>query len=1385
MNSPLAPVRSEAPPARRPSLPWAGLALTAILLTAAALRLSGINWDENTHLHPDERFLTMVETALRIPAGLGEYFDTARSPFNPHNANFGFFVYGTFPVFLVRLLAEGLSQVGYDEVHLVGRAAAAGFDLITLALLYALGKRLYGHGIGLLAALLGAFTVLLIQHSHFFVVDPFANALVVAGLWFAVRAQQDGRLLDHVLFGVCVGAATASKISALPLAGIALVVAAARIAAAPRESRESEIQRAVVGVLLAGLATVATFRVLQPYAFEGPSVFNVLPNRAWLADLEEVRVQSSGDADLPFALQWADRPRFVFSLRNMILWGMGLPLGLAAWAGWGWALAESLRGRWHRHLVPLVWTGGFALWQASAFTASMRYQLPVYPTLILFAAWGAIRLWQVATQAPDPVRRWSRPLLGVVSAGMLGLHLAYGLGFASIYTRPVTRVAASRWIYANIPAAVNLLVGGQAEGELYPLPTSSDFLLAEGRVHQADFVAEAGGTLTSIGLPRITHLGVVDGPAGLRIEVVDSFGLVRGRALKSLATLDTAADSLAFNAPADLEVGQPFQLRLTLEGAPAVALDGSFELRIDIGDGEITQSLSLPEQEVGIGTDRPLLVSFGPIGPTLSGVALGWAERLDTSASTSVTIDVLDDPGSVSPVARLRAEVSDTGGDLLRFEFPQPVSLDPDRSYWLRIQAAGGPLGLRGARLISESSWDDGLPLRLDGRDAFGGMYAGLNQELYWADDEDSDADGTVDKLERLVETLDRGDYLVITSNRQYGSIPRVPVRYPLTTEYYRRLFSCPAPRSVPECGAVAEPDGSENSLGYELVAVFQSNPGLGSFQVNDQTAEEAFTVYDHPKVMIFRRTSAFSRSAVESALSAVDVGQVQHVIPSQASAANRNLLLPPERLSEQRAGGTWSELFPPESLINRSQILATVAWWALILVLGWLALPIARSAFPGFTLGAYALGRILGLLLVAWGAWVLGSLRVPMRTPVLVGVVLVLGAVSALIALRDRVDLLDFLRKQRREIAWVEVLALTLFVLDLAIRLGNPDLWHPSKGGEKPMDFSYFNAVMRSTSFPPYDPWFAGGYINYYYFGFVLVGIPVRLLGLNPSVAYNLILPTLFSTLGIAAFGLALEIARRVPGRSRMRPAAAGVAAALGLVLLGNLGTVRMAYDGLKRIGTNGEPVHEMLAGIPQAARGLGRFLSLQSPLPYRPDEWYWNPSSGDSLRPGRRRPDHGVPVLHVPVCRPARAHDQPAPDRAGVVVGGGLGSGVEGRSEAARVFCCRGIGPGGIDPGVSSADKHLGLPRVPWFGCGSGCPGALAGGGEVHQEGRPDRRAFGRGPAPGGAAAVSPVYRLVRSRLHRGRSLDRLSDNDSGVSDGPRSLPVLPGRLDGARGD
>ena len=108
---------------------WPTLVLALILVVGTWFRFSGLDWDEGAHLHPDERFLTQVETAIEPTFSLGEYFDTSNSELNPRNRGHGFFVYGSLPIFVVRYVAEGLESLcgpdcvldytGYDGVHLV------------------------------------------------------------------------------------------------------------------------------------------------------------------------------------------------------------------------------------------------------------------------------------------------------------------------------------------------------------------------------------------------------------------------------------------------------------------------------------------------------------------------------------------------------------------------------------------------------------------------------------------------------------------------------------------------------------------------------------------------------------------------------------------------------------------------------------------------------------------------------------------------------------------------------------------------------------------------------------------------------------------------------------------------------------------------------------------------------------------------------------------------------------------------------------------------------------------------------------------------------------------------------------------------------------------
>jgi len=77
--------------------------LIAIIMLGAIFRFCDINWDQNRHLHPDERFLTMVGSAMKIPPTFLDYFNPHTSPFNPANIGYTFYVYGMFPVILNKI----------------------------------------------------------------------------------------------------------------------------------------------------------------------------------------------------------------------------------------------------------------------------------------------------------------------------------------------------------------------------------------------------------------------------------------------------------------------------------------------------------------------------------------------------------------------------------------------------------------------------------------------------------------------------------------------------------------------------------------------------------------------------------------------------------------------------------------------------------------------------------------------------------------------------------------------------------------------------------------------------------------------------------------------------------------------------------------------------------------------------------------------------------------------------------------------------------------------------------------------------------------------------------------------------------------------------------
>lgn len=1160
-------------PTRPPSklrLSWTrqipiALLLLAALAFGAYFRLVGLDWSEGNPLHPDENFLTMVTSAIKPPENLGAYFNSQTSTLNPYNNGYGLFVYGDLPIFITRYTADLLDSLctavpqtcptrnnvpfhfaDYAGIVLLGRGLSALLDLFTLLFMFAIGRRLYGTRVGVLAALLGAATVLQIQQSHFYTADIFATFFVMAAFYFIIRFGDSNSWPDVIASGAASGLAIASRINVAPMLGIVGLAALAHVVRQRSQSdRVVTLESAIARIVVAAVAAAILFRIFMPYAFDGLLKFD----ERWSNNMNYIRTLVSGeDPGGPPGVQWTDRTPIVFPLINIVFWGMGVPLGLAAWIGWAWAAWQTfiMPYRKHRqgslaawlsavarsrHLLIWVWVTAYFVWQGTQWVKSIRYQLPIYPFLTLFAAAALIALWDWARQ---PARRSTLRRVSAIAAlamVVLGAY-AWATAFTEIYRQPTTRVAASNWIYDNVPTAATLHYGASQAIQL-PFPNTVT-LSVDGDSTAAPFEIkpEAGAvTIDSVTINRL---------------------------------IDPAGDP------------EPETIRVAIGTTP--------DLASPIAQAAITTNV------------EPFGARGGAVNIALSGAQLA--------------------PGH----------------------------------YFVTLQVvSGAPLQTESSTIAVET-WDETVPVRVDGRDAFG-IYHGLEVKREWED--------VPEKLAQIVQALQDSDYVTMSSNRAYGSMPRQPLRYPLTAEYYRLMFT--------------------GQLGFKLAAAIESYPALGPFAFPDQEttqdlglwpdpsrcpqsaapqcrglininlppAEEAFSVYDHPRVLVFEKTAAFSVDAAQAKLGQIPLQYVlQNLSPKGETAAPNGLMLKDTVWQTQQQSGTWSDLFDVNGLLNQSPLIGAIVWYLAVALLGLAAFPLLFAMLPGLRDRGYGVARSAGLLIVAFTVWFAASWQiVTFSRGWIAAIVFALIAIGLIAARRQRVALRAFWRDQRRTILIEEALLAVAFAFFLFVRFGNPDLWHPAMGGEKPMDFAYLNAVIKSQYFPPYDPWFAGGQITYYYFGFVLVATLVKLLGIVPAIAYNFAIPMLFAFTALGAFSAAFNLVSIQHSAISIQhsafsnrkwtlrnPIVIGLIAAVFVTFMGNLGEVQQVTEEIGKQIVPDTSFKSSLPGVELIARtatGLGKMIFEGRALNYRPEWWYFTPTREIPAPPGEAGPISEFPYF------------------------------------------------------------------------------------------------------------------------------------------------------------
>ncbi len=421
--------------------------LAITLLLGFFLRIIGLNWDQGTHLHPDERFLTMVAEKIQFPLSLAQYFNSSSSTFNPYNNGFTFYVYGNLPLLITRFTAQLFHMTTYDSIFLVGRAISALFDTGTIALVYFLSMQIFASKrAAKFAALAYCLSVLPIQQAHFFTVDSILVFFSTSTLLFFIKHFKEKRLLPLIWSGIFFGLTLASKTSLLittPLFYISLLFV-----------HQKKLLNILKFSLLFSFCWLVAFRIFNPYAFNGP----VSLSPTFISNIQDAHKMITGDINYPPNVQWTGTLPIIHPLIQLALWGYGPVATLLAMLG----VIFLARRKKITQSGALIFISLFSIliftYQGVQLAKYMRYFYPIYPFLALLTGYAiskiaSLRLRSHSADSASSLQAGSgqagqaKKILIVVWLALL----IWPICFISIYQQKHSRVQASEWIYENIP----------------------------------------------------------------------------------------------------------------------------------------------------------------------------------------------------------------------------------------------------------------------------------------------------------------------------------------------------------------------------------------------------------------------------------------------------------------------------------------------------------------------------------------------------------------------------------------------------------------------------------------------------------------------------------------------------------------------------------------------------------------------------------------------------------------------------------------------------------------------------------------------------------------------------------------------------------------------
>lgn len=404
------------------------------LLVAGWLRFYNLDWDQGHYLHPDER-LYVNASNVRLPGSLKEFFSPT-SPLNPH-----MFYYGALPLYVYVFFSKLITaNLGWKISFLVlSRAISASVSLATVAMMYPLARKFLSRRDSWLTMLILALSVGHFQHAHFITTESWLTLEAVLVTYFSLlfleEKKSQKKWLWAGLAGLAWGAGIATKIIGL---SFGIIPITAGIVGGIGKIRETGKFRVFWGFGKFGVFCVTAALLAGVVG----SPYNLIDYRSFWREQSYMQGVTVGKFKPPFIIIYEGTKPYLYQLTKILpwVWGPSLMLGVFG------VIGEIKKKRIVKWLVLLIWPAAYFLAAGAWYAKFSRYMVPPLPFGAILAGKGAGFFLKQQRKFWESLRK-----LGIL--GILGGQIIYaGIFVREVYGREHTRIAASRWIYQNIPA---------------------------------------------------------------------------------------------------------------------------------------------------------------------------------------------------------------------------------------------------------------------------------------------------------------------------------------------------------------------------------------------------------------------------------------------------------------------------------------------------------------------------------------------------------------------------------------------------------------------------------------------------------------------------------------------------------------------------------------------------------------------------------------------------------------------------------------------------------------------------------------------------------------------------------------------------------------------